>query len=124
MCGMVMSSNAFNFEKLEVYKNAINLANQIYKLTKSWPKEYSHSLTDQIRRASLSIALNIAEGASRTSLEFKRFISISRGSAHECVPILEIAEKQGIIEKSQKEELIQELLVISKMLSGLKKSIK
>lgn len=118
-----MSRDVFNFENLEVYKKALTFANEIYELTKSWPKEYNYSLTDQIRRASLSIALNIAEGASRTKPEFKRFISISRGSAHECIPILEIAEKQGIIEKSRKDELFEELLVISKMLSGLKNSI-
>lgn len=123
MSNIVMRSEAFNFEKLDVYQRAIAFANHIYETTKAWPKEYDRSLIDQIRRASLSIALNIAEGASRTSLEFKRFISISRGSAHECVPVLEIAEKQGIIEKSEKEELIQELLVISKMLSALKNSI-
>lgn len=118
-----MINESFNFEKLDVYKRSVSFANKVYEITKSWPKEYSYSLTDQIRRASLSIALNIAEGASRTKLEFKRFISISRGSAHECVPVLEIAEKQGIIDKSRKEELLEELLVISKMLSKLKTSI-
>ncbi|MGH7204022.1 MAG: four helix bundle protein [Candidatus Levyibacteriota bacterium] len=123
MSSIVMKTEMFNFEKLDVSKKAVNFANHIYGLTKSWPKEYRYSLTDQIQRASLSIALNLAEGASRTPLEFKRFISISRGSAHECVPVLEIAEKQGIIEKLQKEELLKELVVISKMLSSLKNSI-
>ena len=116
-------SAVFNFEKLEVYKKSLLFANKIYNLTKSWPREYNHSLIDQIRRAALSIALNVAEGSARTPLEFKRFITISRGSVHECVPVLEIAEKQGIIEKSQKEELLQELEILSKMLSGLKKSL-
>lgn len=119
-----MNKEIFNFEKLEVYKKSLLFANRIFELTKNWPKEYLYSLTDQIRRASLSITLNIAEGSSRTGPEFKRFLSISRGSAQECVPILEIAEKQGIIIKSQKEELFEEILVLSKMLSGLKSSIK
>lgn len=119
-----MNKESFNFEKLDVYQRAVKFANTVYSLTKAWPKEYSFSLVDQLRRTALSIALNIAEGASRTNPEFKRFISISRGSAHECVPVLEIAEKQGIIDKSRKEELLEELLVISKMLSKLKSSIK
>lgn len=119
-----MSDEQFYFQRLDVYKKSLLFTNRIYEITKNWPNEYHNSLTDQIRRAALSITLNIAEGASRTSLEFKRFISISRGSAHECVPVLEIAEKQGIIEKSEKEELLKELLVLSKMLSGLKNSIK
>jgi len=114
----------FNFEKLEVYKRTVNFVNQVYKITKLWSRDLSFSLTDQFRRASLSIALNIAEGASRTKPEFKRFITISRGSAHECIPILEIAEKQGIINKKRKEELREEIIIISKMLSKLKNSIR
>lgn len=113
----------FNFENLDVYKKSLDFSNSIYDLTKTWSREYHSSLTDQIRRAALSIVLNIAEGASRTKLEFKRFITISRGSAHECVPILEIACKQGIIDNKRKEDLLEELLVLSKMLSKLKNSI-
>lgn len=113
----------FNFENLEVYKRSLNFANLVYEITKSWPKEYNHSLTDQLRRASLSIVLNIAEGASRTKPEFKRFITISRSSAHECVPIIEIAHKQGIINSIRKEALLKELVVMSKMLSKLKNSL-
>lgn len=115
--------NKFYFEKLLVYQKALNFTNLVYEVTKAWPKEHAFSLTDQIRRASLSIVLNIAEGASRTGLEFKRFITISRGSCHDCVPIIEIAYKQGIIDNARKEEWLNELIVISKMLSKLKTSI-
>ncbi len=117
------NSDQFNFEKLIVYQKALDLANDVYNLSKDWPKEHLFSLTDQLRRASLSIALNIAEGATRTRLEFKRFINISRGSCHECIPILEIAHKQGIINAERKEKWREEIISISKMLSGLKNSI-
>ena len=113
----------FNFEKLTVYQKALDLANHIYKVTKDWPREYSFSLADQLRRASLSVVLNIAEGASRTKLEFKRFITISRSSCHECIPIFEIAYKQGIIDLKRKEEWREEIISLSKMLSKLKSSI-
>lgn len=112
----------FNFERLDVYKKSLSFANQVYEITNSWNPKYM-SLIDQLRRASLSIALNIAEGASRTKPEFKRFITISRSSAHECIPVLEIAEKQGIIGPKRKEALKEEIIVISKMLSKLKNSI-
>ena len=116
-------SGEFNFEKLEVYQRALNFANEVYEITKEWPKEHNFSLVDQLRRASLSIVLNIAEGASRTSLEFKRFISISRGSCHECVPIIEIAFRQKFINYQRKEAWLNEITVMSKMLSRLKTSI-
>jgi len=113
----------FNFEKLTVYQKALNLTNAIYSDTKNWPKDFAFSITDQLRRASLSIALNIAEGASRTKNEFRRFITISRSSCHECIPILEIASKQDIIDLKRKEEWREEIVSISKMLSKLKSSI-
>lgn len=115
--------NNFNFEKLEVYNKALDFANLVFLITKDWPRDLQYSLIDQFRRAALSVVLNIAEGASRTKPDFRRFITISRGSTHECVVILEIAQKQGIIDSSRKEEMLQELLVISKMLSKLKNSL-
>lgn len=118
-----MGDNEFNLEKLDVYQRALNFANEVYNTTKEWPKEHNFSLVDQLRRASLSISLNIAEGASRTKLEFKRFVTISRGSCHECVPIIEIAFKQGIINFRRKEIWLNEVVVMSKMLSRLKNSI-
>ena len=113
----------FNFENLEVYKRSLKFANLTYNIINKWPKECAFSLTDQLRKAALSIVLNIAEGASRTKLEFKRFLTISRGSSHECAVIIEIAYKQGIIDPIRKEDLLNELVIISKMLSKLKSSI-
>lgn len=118
-----MGNDQFNFEKLDVYQRALNFANEIYNASKEWPKEHNFSLIDQLRRASLSISLNIAEGASRTGPEFKRFLTISRGSCHECIPIIEIASKQGIINLKRKEMWLTEIVVMSKMLSKLKNSI-
>ena len=119
-----MSNNKFYFENLEVYQRALEFVNNIYDETSTWPKEHLFSLTDQLRRASLSIALNIAEGASRTTPDFKRFITISRSSCHECVPIIEVAFKQKLISLKIKDKWLNELVILSKMLNRLRINLK
>lgn len=113
----------FKFEELRVYKEAIELTSRLYILTKSWPSQYKFSLTDQLQRASLSIALNIAEGSGRTSKDFSHFLSISRGSCYECVAILTVAFKQGVIDKKDFELLYNSLEYIAKMLTLLRTRI-
>ena len=76
----------FNFEKLEVWNEAIAFADTIYTLTKSFPEDERFGLTNQMRRAAVSISSNIAEGSSRLSRpDFARFIEIATGSLLEVV---------------------------------------
>ena len=110
---------AFMFENLDVYQKAIDLIDQITSLTKGFPKGF-YFLTDQLNRASLSIATNIAEGNGRfTKPDRKNFFIIARGSAQECVPLLEIARRKGLIEESVVSDFRNHLEVIAKMISGL-----
>lgn len=113
----------FSFENLEVYKRALEFANLIFKITENWSRDYSFNLMDQLRRAALSVALNIAEGSARSKTEFKRFLDIARGSCYECVPLIEIATKQNLIPKAEKERLYRELNEMAMMLNGLKRSL-
>jgi len=109
----------FLFEKLQVYQTAVNFAENISNLTESFPKGNRY-LIDQINRASISISLNIAEGNGRFHpKDRKNFFYIARGSAHECVPLLELCKRKGLIDESHHAQLIADLEQITKMLSGL-----
>ena len=113
----------FNFEELDVYRKAIDLVNNIYSLTKPFPKEEVFGLTSQLRRAAVSIPINISEGTARTKKDFSRFIDIARGSVFECVTLLQISIKQDHIDNRKYAELRNDLTELSKMLSGLKRSV-
>lgn len=113
----------FNFEELDVYNKAIDFVSNIYTLTKNFPKDEMFGLTSQLRRAAVSIPSNISEGSARTKKDFSRFIDIARGSVLECVTLLQISVKQRHVDERKYDELRSNLTELSKMLSGLKKSV-
>lgn len=113
----------FNFQNLNVYTKAISFSEQIYKITHEWPREYLFDITSQLRRAALSIPLNIAEGTSRTKKDFRRFLDIARGSCHECVALIEMASKLDLLQKDVLDNMTNELIALAKMLAGLKRSM-
>ena len=76
----------FNFEKLDVWQEAIQFADLVYEVTDDFPSEELFGLTNQMRRAAVSISSNIAEGSSRMSrADFARFVEIATGSLFEVV---------------------------------------
>lgn len=109
----------FMFENLEVYQKAVTFAEEIGNLTEGFSKG-NYYLIDQLNRATLSIATNIAEGNGRYSkADRKNFFRISRGSAFECVPILELCKRKKLIGEEKHKALKENLDEICKMLSGL-----
>lgn len=115
----------FGFEKLEVYQRAITFINKIFELTERLPNKVQYSLGDQLRRASLSIANNIAEGSGRRSkAEKSRFWSFAQSSAFECVPLLTILHCRKYVVRESYKVLYDECFQISKMLSGLINAVK
>ena len=111
-----------SFEELEVWKRACKLAVRIYDLLKDC-KDYG--LKDQMTRAAVSIASNIAEGAERNkSADFIRFIHIAKGSAAELRTQLYIAYKIGLIRKEDQMLMVLELKEILSMLQSLSNSLK
>jgi four helix bundle protein len=114
---------AFAFEKLQVYQKAIVFADAVCTLTKSFPRGYFF-LADQLNRAALSIAANIAEGNGRfTKPDRKNFFGIARGSVQECVPLLELAHRQDLLEPVKHQQMKTDLEEIARMLSGLIKGV-
>ncbi len=110
---------AFMFENLEVYKKAITFADEVSDLTEKFSKG-NYYLVDQMNRAALSISTNIAEGNGRYSkADRKNFFRISRGSAFECIPILELCKRKKLIGEEKHKTLKENLDEICKMLSGL-----
>ena len=111
-----------SFEDLEVWKEACRVSIEIYRLLKNC-KDYG--LRDQMTRAAVSIASNIAEGAERDSrAEFARFLHIAKGSAAELRTQLYIASHIGVLSVGDSSRLGEEVKVISKKLHGLIKHLK
>ncbi|MGB2824920.1 MAG: four helix bundle protein [Phycisphaerae bacterium] len=114
---------AFAFEKLLVYQKAVAFADAVCTLTKGFPRGYFF-LADQLNRAALSIAANIAEGNGRfTKADRKNFFGIARGSVQECVPLLELVSRQTLLEAGRHQQLKADLEEIARMLSGLIKGL-
>lgn len=110
---------AFTFEKMIVYQKAISYADQTCSITEKFPRGYGF-LSDQLNRASVSIAANIAEGNGRFTIpDRKNFFMIARGSVQECVALMEIAFRRKLLTSDAHAQLRSDLEEISKMLSGL-----
>ncbi len=116
-------TDSFRFEQLIVYKSAVEFTKDLYSETLGWPKTEQFGLVNQCRRASVSIALNIAEGSSRTRKDFQHFISLSRGSCFEVAACLQIALSLEFLSESDYQKLYVRTIKIAKMLSSLKSSI-
>ena len=116
--------NTYKFKKLEVWQKAIKFVSEIYNLTSKFPISERFGLCDQLRRAAVSIVLNIAEGSgSGSDPEFARFLRIAQRSAFEVIAGLEIAYNLKFINSSDLEKITEQCNSISAMLGGLIRKI-
>ncbi|WP_437225679.1 four helix bundle protein [Planctomicrobium sp. SH661] len=114
----------FGFERLEAWQLAIELSDSVYAATRSFPLEERFGITNQMRRSSVSIAANLAEGSGRGSnREFVRFIQIAFGSLMETISHLTIARRQEFLQESDFERLYSQMQRLAKVLSGLRASL-
>src|SRR5438270_11299570 len=114
----------FNFEKLDVWQKAIDIADLVYNYTRNFPADERFGLTNQMRRAAISISSNIAEGTSRMSQpDFGRFIEIATGSVFEVISQAFIGHRQGLLNEAKFRALYASAEEVGRMLSGLRKSL-
>lgn len=120
-----MSMEVFGYRKLIAYQKGKEVVKRTYRLLKKFPAEERYAMCDQLRRASVSVTSNIAEGTNRFSVKDKsHFIEMAYGSLMEVSSQFEIAEELGYI--TSEERLSMDLLVeeVARLLSGLQKSYK
>ena len=114
-----------DFRELKVWEKSHHLVLSIYNVTSGFPKEEAFGLTSQIRRASVSVPANIAEGCGKTGdNEFTRYLYIAMGSASELEYELLLAHDLKYLDDKNYEILTTELIEIRKMLNGLIQRIK
>jgi four helix bundle protein len=113
-----------SYRDLEVWQRSMQLAKRIYQVTQSFPNEERFGLTNQLRRASVSVPSNLAEGHARFGPgDFSRFISIAMGSVAEIETQILLSTELGYVRAELSSELMTDLETVGKMLRGLAKSI-
>jgi len=114
----------FNFEKLDCWQHAVEFADLVYELTGVFPSDEKFGLTNQMRRAAVSTASNIAEGSLRSSkIDYARFVEIATGSVFEVISQAFIARRRGFLGEEKFAQLYIAAERQGRMLSGLRNSL-
>ena len=115
---------AKNYRDLIVWQKAMDLVVAIYEVSRSFPKDETYALTNQVRRAAVSVPANISEGQGRdTSREFDHFLSIAHGSLRELETHIMIAERLNYITTATSNPLLEQAAEVGRLLVGLKNAL-
>ena len=115
----------FDFEKLHVYQKALDFADQVFTICDKLPINVQSSLGDQLRRASLSITNNLAEGSGQSSFRKKQcFYEIALNSCRESVPVLALFERRELVSQEEATVLKECCFEMCKMMRGLIRAAK
>ncbi|OYW13590.1 MAG: four helix bundle protein, partial [Rhodospirillales bacterium 12-54-5] len=112
-----------SYKDLVAWQKAIELADKIYEITERFPKHELYGLCAQIRRATVSVPSNIAEGSVRGKKEFSHFLNIARGSLAEVETQIIIAARRNYVTQHEAEEIESTAEELSRVLMGLLKSL-
>ena len=119
------NTEGFGYRKLIAYQKAKEVVKRTYKLLKKFSKEEQYAMCDQLRRASISITSNIAEGMNRYSVKDKNhFLEMAYGSLMEVSSQFEIAEELGYINNADRQNMDVLIDEVARLISGLQKSFK
>ena len=119
------NTEGFGYRRLIAYQRAKEVVKRTYKLLKKFPKEEQYAMCDQLRRASISITSNIAEGMNRYSVKDKNhFLEMAYGSLMEVSSQFEIAEELGYINNADRQNMDVLIDEVARLISGLQKSFK
>jgi four helix bundle protein len=114
-----------NFKELKIWMKSKDLCLEIYQITKGFPKEELYGITNQLRRAAVSVPANISEGAGRYHKnDFAHFINISLGSLNEIYTFVEISKELNYVNQSIVENLTLKIEELRKMLYTFNKSLR
>jgi len=121
-----MEKQGSGYRKLQIYERSYAAALAVYKMTQGFPKTEMGGITGQLRRASVSIPLNIAEGYAKkeSQKEFKRFLMMAVGSTEEVRVLLDFAKDLGYVDEARHEKAGTEYEEIKKMLTVFIRTIK
>jgi four helix bundle protein len=112
------------YQELIVWQKAMDLVMRVYELTETFPSKELFGLTNQLRRAAVSIPSNIAEGQGRNSTrEFVRHLSIARGSLQEVETQVLITNRLNHVGEHDKMEILERTAEVSRLMTGLSKSL-
>lgn len=114
---------AKHYGELVVWQKAMRLVEEVYAITRGFPKEETYGLTSQVRRAAVSIPSNIAEGQSRGSREFSHFLSVAQGSLSEVETQMLIAERLGYVDENRLVPFSDLAGEVGRLTHGLQNSI-
>lgn len=121
---MKLETVNFRFLNFKVYKDSRDFYKEVIILTSTFPPRYFH-LCDQLKRAALSVVLNLAEGSAKKSdIDFNRYIKNCLGSINECVAALDIAYEQKLLSEKKFDSLIEQAGQIANQLGGFSKVLK
>ena len=113
-----------NYQELIAWQRAMDLVENVYKLSRAFPREEVYGLTSQIRRAAVSIPSNIAEGQGRrTTADFLKYLSIAYGSLREVETQTLIARRLGYIPQLDLNKLLDQAGEVGRLLNGLMASL-
>jgi four helix bundle protein len=120
-----MSDSPFaGYRSLTTWQRAMDLVDMVYDASEGWPRREDFGLTSQVRRAVVSVACNVAEGAGRSGKkEYAHHVSIAHGSLFETETLVTIARRRKFIDPASEEKLLRASAEVGRLLNGLFRSL-